>query len=183
MLAIWALPLLALASQASVQATVLLSEDLTTKPTDVGDDEYKRWTLSAVERFGPNGSGMFIVMGAGCGKCGYVDFWGAWGFPPQDPQHDMKITGIMAKVNQRADLLRASAHTFASMEDDLNIAATGDWGTEGGYCGWRFAVVQAKSKQLGLEALKTALGCPEWFADNEANDQQFNWNVATGKGK
>jgi len=179
MIAFWALLSLALASQVSVShTTVLLAEDLVGGQSTDGDVN-KRWTLQAKPRWGPNGSGMFIVMGAGCGTCGYTTVYSAWGYLPHHPDNAMKAQIGPIAVNTKASFLKASAHTFASMEDDLHVAATGDWGADP--CGWRIGVVQAKSKKDGLEELKTVLNCAEWFANNEQDN--FMWDVKTGKGK
>jgi len=176
MIAFWALLSLALASQVSVShTTVLLAEDLVAGQSTDGDVN-KRWTIQPKPRWGPNGSGMFIVMGTGCGTCGFTIFYSAWDYLPHHPDNAMKAQIGPIKANTQATLLKASAHTFVSTEHDLHVAASGDWS-----CPWRFAVVQAMSKEDGLEELKTALNCPEWFANNERDN--FMWSPETGKGK
>jgi len=178
MLAIWALPFLAVASQASVhRTTVLLAEDLLSGQSIDGDVN-QRWTLQPKPRWGPDGRGMFIIIGTGCGTCGFATLWGAWAYLPHHPANDMKAQIGPIQANTEATFLKASAHTFASMEDELHLAAAGDWTCDD----WRIAVVQAHDKKEGEEALKTALGCREWFVKNEM-DNGFMFNPATGKGK
>jgi len=178
MIAVWALLSIAVASQASSgpRTTVLLAE--TVKTRSAGWEKYQRWTFQGKKRFDPNGHGMYMIMGTGCGTCGSTVLYSAWGYLPMDKDHGMKSQTVM-EVNPKTtiDYWR---QTLVSDHKKLHIAVGGNWLD----CNWRVGVVQAKNIEEGRDALRTALNCTEWFETNNEDEtlhnSNFEWESMNG---